>query len=84
MTRSLTAASALVHAYVKGRPMDKHLLEAAVSVAEGRLRAGVSPILSDLLRQDIDNQLGARTATPEQLDTRRRAQPTTTTDWAAG
>ena len=83
MTRSLTAASALVYAYVKGRPMDEHLLEAAVSVAEVRLRTGAYPILSDLLRQDIDYQLGARTATPEQLDTRSGAKPKTTADWAA-
>ena len=83
MTSSETAAYALVHAYLKGRTMDEHLLEAAVSAAESRLCAGVSPILSDLLRQDIDNQVGAPAATLRNWDTRRRSKSMTKAEWAA-
>lgn len=65
MTLSRTVAQALVHAHLGGHPLDKHLLAAAVYVAEDRLRAGMLPVISDLLRQDLDNQMETSASPPQ-------------------
>ena len=67
MTLSQTVAQALVHAHLGGRPLDEHSLAAAVDVAEDRVRTGMLPVRSDLLRHDLDNRMET-SATSSQLN----------------
>ena len=56
MLTTLTEAQSCVHAYLRGRLMDEHLLSAAIDVVACRLRAGLRPVLTDWFCEDLDNQ----------------------------
>ena len=84
MTLSRTVAQALVHAHLGGHPLDKHLLAAAVYVAEDRLRAGMLPVISDLLRQDLDNQMETSAPPPQTRIACDAIKTATGAEWTIG
>jgi hypothetical protein len=59
MSISNHSAAALVLAYLDGRSMDDWLLGAVVWMADRRLASGMTPVLDQRLRMDIDSQAQA-------------------------